>query len=389
MNSSIQAVNKNPVIVLLLASVALTAYIWLFLRAESQLAVAALLVFAGVAVVASRKLGATQRLDVAVSDRPGLSRLLALLSGLALIAAFHGADFTLLMICSVLLFCTACLGLTVQYGYSGVANFAGAAFFGIGSYATAVLATHTAISHPLVILLSGVASALIGSVLITPVLRTRGHYAALVTIAFGILFKTFIEVNDVLGGPQGLQVPGMKLFGFSLNDGLKLPGLDMSFYVPYALLSLALFALSFALVSALERSWVGLAMDVIRTDETAASTFGLHIARWKVVAFTLGNFFAGLAGGMYGMVSGFVAPNNFTFSDSLLMLSIVILGGLGNIVGLIPAAIIVLVLPEKLQFIQEYRFLLFAALVIAILLFRPQGLLPRRTRIFFRQSPAA
>ena len=148
--------------------------------------------------------------------------------------------------------------------------------------------------------------------------------------------------------------------------------------------SLGVFALVYALVSALERSWIGLSMDVVRTDETAAATFGLHIARWKVIAFTTGNFFAGIAGALYGLVSGFVAPNNFTFADSLLMLSIVILGGLGNIVGLLPAAMIVLVLPEKLQFIQEYRFLLFAALVIVILLFRPQGLLPRTTRIFFR-----
>jgi ABC-type branched-subunit amino acid transport system permease subunit len=389
MNSPLQAGNRHPVRVLVLVSVALTVFLWLFLHAESQLAVAVLVAVAAGAAIAGRRLGITRKLDLAVADRPGMARLLALLSALALIAAFHSAHFNLLMICSVLLFCTACLGLTVQYGYSGVANFAGAAFFGIGSYATAVMATHTQIPHPLVILLSGLVSALIGSVLITPVLRTRGHYAALVTIAFGILFKTFIEVNDVLGGPQGLQVPGMELFGFALNDGLKIPGIDLSFYVPYALLSLLLFALSYALVSALERSWVGLAMDVIRTDETAASTFGLHIARWKVVAFTLGNFFAGLAGAMYGMVSGFVAPNNFTFSDSLLMLSIVILGGLGSIVGLIPAAIIVLILPEKLQFIQEYRFLLFAALVIGILLFRPQGLLPRKTRIFFRQGPAS
>ncbi len=389
MNLPLPGNKKNAPMVLALVSVALTVYLWLFLHAESQLGVAALLVFAGVAVAISRKLGATRQVELAAADRPGLSRGLALLSALALIAAFHSQHFTLLMICSVLLFTTACLGLTVQFGYSGVANFAGAAFFGIGSYSTAVMATHTAIPHPLVILLSGLIAALIGSVLIAPVLRTRGHYAALVTIAFGILFKTFIEVNDVLGGPQGLQVPGMELFGFKLNDGLKIPGIDLSFYVPYALLSLLLFALAYALVSALERSWVGLAMDVIRTDETAASTFGLHIARWKVVAFTLGNFFAGLAGAMYGMVSGFVAPNNFTFADSLLLLSIVILGGLGNIVGLIPAAIIVLVLPEKLQFIQEYRFLLFASLVIVILLFRPDGLLPRKTRIFFRKGSAS
>ena len=374
---------SNAPWLLILAALALTTYVWMFLHAESQVAVAIMLVVASALLVLSRRLGVTRLIEAAARARPGLSSALAVLSGLALIAAFHNSHFVLLMLCAVLLFSTACLGLTVQMGYAGVANFAGAAFFGIGSYATTVMATHTSVPHLLVLVISGLIAAAIGSVLILPVLRTRGHYAALVTIAFGILFKTFIEVNDVLGGPQGLQVPGMKLFGFSLNEGIRVPGVEISFYVAYALLSLLVFAGVYALVSALERSWIGLSMDVIRTDETAASTFGLHIARWKVIAFTMGNFFAGIAGGLYGMVSGFVAPNNFTFSDSLLLLSIVILGGLGNIAGLIPAALIVLVLPEKLQFIQEYRFLLFAALVIVILLFRPQGLLPRKTRIFF------
>ncbi|WP_416050416.1 branched-chain amino acid ABC transporter permease [Cupriavidus basilensis] len=369
--------------VLALAGIALTVYMWLFLHAESQLSVAILLAVAIVAVIAGRKLGANRALEEAGVSRPGLARLWAVGGTLALIAAFYDAHFALLMICSVLLYTTACLGLTLQFGFSGVANFAGAAFFGIGSYATAVMAMHTGIPHLLIIVISGVIAALVGSMLITPVLRTRGHYAALVTIAFGILFKTFIEVNDVLGGPQGLQVPGMTIFGYALNDGFTVAGVDVSFYVSYALISLGICAGVFATVKALERSWVGLSMDVVRTDETAAATFGLHIARWKVVAFMLGNFFAGIAGSMYGMITGFVAPNNFTFSDSLLMLSIVILGGLGNAVGLIPAAIIVLVLPEKLQFIQEYRFLFYAALVIAILLFRPDGLLPRKTRLFF------
>ncbi|MHA7678626.1 branched-chain amino acid ABC transporter permease [Cupriavidus sp. PET2-C1] len=369
--------------VLALAGIALTVYMWLFLHAESQLSVAILLAVAIATVIAGRKLGANRALEEAGASRPGLARLWAVGGTLALIAAFYDAHFALLMICSVLLYTTACLGLTLQFGFSGVANFAGAAFFGIGSYATAVMAMHTGIPHLLIIVISGVIAALVGSMLITPVLRTRGHYAALVTIAFGILFKTFIEVNDVLGGPQGLQVPGMTIFGYALNDGFTVAGVDVSFYVSYALISLGICAGVFATVKALERSWVGLSMDVVRTDETAAATFGLHIARWKVVAFMLGNFFAGIAGSMYGMITGFVAPNNFTFSDSLLMLSIVILGGLGNAVGLIPAAIIVLVLPEKLQFIQEYRFLFYAALVIAILLFRPDGLLPRKTRLFF------
>lgn len=378
---------RNPILVLALASIALTLYMWLFLHAESQAAIGALLAVAAAAVVLARKTGIAGQVSAAGARRPGLAQLWAAGSVLALIALFSDQHFALLMICAVLLYTTAGLGLTLQFGFSGVANFAGAAFFGIGAYATAVLATHTGIPHLLIIVISGAIAAVIGSVLVAPVLRTRGHYAALVTIAFGILFKTFIEVNDVLGGPQGLQVPGMTLFGHALNDGFTILGHEASFYVSYALLSLVVCGGIFLLVKALERSWVGLAMDVVRTDETAAATFGLHIARWKVIAFMMGNFFAGIAGSMYGMLTGFVAPNNFTFADSLLMLSIVILGGLGNAVGLLPAAVIVLVLPEKLQFIQEYRFLFYAALVIVILLFRPDGLLPRKTRLFF--SPEA
>ncbi|NDP59875.1 MAG: branched-chain amino acid ABC transporter permease [Oxalobacteraceae bacterium] len=375
--------------VLAIATLAITVYMWLFLHAETQLGVAILLITAVAATILSRRSGATQQLEQSAARRPGLARLWALGGILALVAAFYNEHFALLMICTVLLYTTACLGLTLQFGFSGVANFAGAAFFGIGSYTTAVMVTHTGVPHLLVIVLSGLMAALIGSLLILPVLRTRGHYAALVTIAFGLLFKTFIEVNDVLGGPQGLQVPGMKLFGLAFNDGFSLFGIDFSFYVSYALLSVAMAAGVFVIVKALERSWIGLSMDVVRTDETAAATFGLHIARWKVVAFMMGNFFAGIAGSVYAMLMGFVAPNNFTFADSLLMLSIVILGGLGNPLGLIPAAIIVLVLPEKLQFIQEYRYLFYGVLVIAILLFRPDGLLPRKTRLFFQRGEKA
>jgi ABC-type branched-subunit amino acid transport system permease subunit len=375
-----------PAVVLALAASLLAAYMWLFLHAESQSGVALLLAVAAAAALIGRKSGAMLCVDRAAATRPGVARLCALGGAVALIAAFYDSSFILLMICGVLLYATACLGLTLQFGFSGVSNFAGAAFFGIGSYSTAVLATHTAVPHLLIVVISGLIAAVIGSVLILPVLRTRGHYAALVTIAFGILFRTFIEVNDVLGGPQGLQVPSMSLFGYTLNDGFTVFGIEISSYVSYALISLVLCFGVFVLVKALERSWIGLAMDVLRTDETAAATFGLHIARWKVVAFMMGNFFIGIAGSMYGMVTAFVAPNNFTFADSLLMLSIVILGGLGNPVGLIPAAIIVLILPEKLQFIQEYRLLFYAALVIVILLFRPDGLLPRQTRLFFRRE---
>jgi ABC-type branched-subunit amino acid transport system permease subunit len=218
-------------------------------------------------------------------------------------------------------------------------------------------------------------------------LRTRGHYAALITIAFGILFRTFLEVNDTLGGPQGLKVPGFALFGHAFNEALVFgEDAEWSFYVAYAGLSLVLLAGGYVLVRRIERSWIGLAFDAVRIDETAASAFGVNVAGWKIVAFSIGNFLIGLAGAAYAMMTGFVAPTSFTFGDSLILVSLVILGGLGNPLGLLPAALIVVVLPEKLQAIQEYRFLLFAALVIVILLVRPGGLLPRRAREYFPGS---
>ncbi|MBW8055496.1 MAG: branched-chain amino acid ABC transporter permease, partial [Nitrospira sp.] len=209
------------------------------------------------------------------------------------------------------------------------------------------------------------------------------HYSAVVTIAFALLFKIFLEVNDTLGGPQGLRVQGMNLLGWEFNNNIEIgENLEISFYVNYILIGLLLLAVTFAFVKRLERSWVGLNLDAVRLDETAAACFGLNISRWKITAFTIGNFLAGMAGALYAMMIGFIAPTNFTFGDSLILVSIVLLGGIGNPWGLVVATTILIILPEKLQAIQEYRFLLFAAMVILILLFRPEGLLPRPLRTY-------
>jgi ABC-type branched-subunit amino acid transport system permease subunit len=315
------------------------------------------------------------------------------LGGFAILAAavvglyFHEDHFVLLLVITAMLTTVATLGLNIQFGYAGVLNFAGASFFGIGAYTSAVLNTHTAIPHLLVLVIGGAIAALIGSLLLLPVLRTRGHYAAVVTIAFALLLKTFLEVNDVLGGPQGLQVPGMKILGWSFNDNIELGSITLSFYMNYFVVALALLVCAFILVRRLERSWIGLNLDAIRLDEVAARCFGLDIARWKITAFITGNFLIGIAGALFGMVGSFVAPNNYTFADSLIMVSILLLGGIGNPWGLIVATLIVVVVPEKLQTIQEYRFLLYAALVIAVLRFRPEGLLPRPVRRYFSRVP--
>jgi ABC-type branched-subunit amino acid transport system permease subunit len=213
-------------------------------------------------------------------------------------------------------------------------------------------------------------------VLLLPVLRTRGHYAALVTIAFALLLRSFLEVNDALGGPQGLKLPALRIGPWNLNDPIG----NASFYAGYIAVALALLAFAWLVVVRVERSWIGLALDAVRLDEIAAASFGLSIARWKITAFTLGNFLAGLAGAFSALMIGFIAPNNYSFGESLILVSILLLGGIGNPWGVALATAIVVLLPEKLQVIQEYRFLLYAALVIAILLFRPAGLVPRRLR---------
>lgn len=352
-----------------------------FIAIEDQVEILVLIALTAIAVVVSARMGISKRISEAFSSNEPLMNGAVLVALLVVTFWFREEHFPLLMIATVMLYLTACLGLNMQFGYTGVVNFAGAAFFGVGCYTAAVLNQHTAIPHLMVVLLGGGAAALIGSILILPVLRTRGHYAAVVTIAFGILFKTFLEVNDTLGGPQGLKVPGMEILGWDFNSNIEIGDeIELSFYLNYVAIGLILSGLAFALTRRVERSWIGLSLDAVRLDETAAACFGINIKHWKITAFTLGNVLVGMAGAVFAMMLGFIAPTNFAFGDSLILVSIVLLGGMGSPWGTVVAAALVILLPEKLQAIQEYRFLLYAVVVILILLFRPQGLLPRGLR---------
>ena len=357
-----------------------TVYSILFLHAESQLAVGALLAAAAAGLVLAARFGVIARTRDSIGAHPTMFDVAAVVGVLAAAIVLRQQHFAVLMMTTAMLLMVASLGLTVQFGFAGVVNFAGSAFLGIGCYTAAVVTKYTDLPPLLSLPLGGLVAALIGSILILPVLRTRGHYAALITIAFGILFKTFLEVNDTLGGPQGMQVKPIIALGWNFGRPFRVWDFAASFYFSYLLLALALLALAFVLVRRLERSWIGLSLDAIRLDETASACYGLDIARWKVFAFTLGNFLAGCAGAVYGHVLGFIAPNNFTFADSLVLVSIVLLGGIGNVWGVTVAAAFVVILPEKLQIIQAYRFAFYAVLVILILLFRPEGLLPRPLR---------
>jgi ABC-type branched-subunit amino acid transport system permease subunit len=378
-----QALSRVPAFAVAAVTILLgLVFAIVFMEQESDVAVISLIALAAVAAWAGTRAGVAARVSEAAVERPGGIALLVAAGMAVLMGVFVEDHFPLLMLATVMIYATVALGLNVQFGYTGVVNFAGAAFFGIGAYTSAKVAS-SGLPPILSLPLGAMFAAVIGLLLVIPVVRTRGHYAAVVTIAFSVLFKTFLEVNDALGGPQGLSVGAMKLFGWDFGDGPTMFGVDASFYLNYALMALAMLSLVFVLVRRLERSWLGLSLDAVRLDETGAACYGIGIRRSKIFAFVLGNAIIGLAGALYGCMQGYVAPTSFTFSDSLILVAIVLLGGMGSPWGTILAAAIVVILPEKLQAIQEYRFLLFSAVVIAILLFRPAGLLPRGVRRYF------
>ncbi|MCW2306896.1 branched-chain amino acid ABC transporter permease [Rhodobium gokarnense] len=301
--------------------------------------------------------------------------------GVAVALSMFEDHFSLLMLATVLIYALAAMGLTLQFGYGGVINFAGAAFFGVGGYTAAVM-SDLPVPSLIVLACGGVIAAVAGALLILPILRTAGHYAALITIAFGLLFQDFLEVNEALGGPQGLKVEAMELAGWSFNNSLAIGSFQASFFLNYALLALALLIVAMIFLNRINRSWIGLSLDMVREDETAASAFGIDTSRKRIMAFFLGNGIIGVAGALYAMMQNFIAPNNFGFGESLQLIAIVILGGLGNLWGIIPATIIIMVAPEKFQEFGEYRILIFSLIIVLILRFSPSGLFPRTMRSY-------
>jgi ABC-type branched-subunit amino acid transport system permease subunit len=353
------------------------------LRADSENTVIGLLIGAGTASLLAAKTGVIANFRRNYADNERMMDAAVLVGVLILAAFFHNDSFVLFLLATVLVYVIACLGLNLQFGYAGMLNFAGAAMLGVGGYTAAILGSYEFIPKLLLMPLGGLAAAVIGSIQLPPMLRTHGHYSAVVTIAFSLLFMTFLEVNPSFGGTQGLPVNGMSMFGFSFNENWRIGNFEIAFYFNYLILALAITVLVVVIVRRMERSWIGISLDAIRIDETAAKCFGMEISLWKAAAFTGGNFIIGMAGTFYALMLGYIAPTNFTFGDSLILVTIIILGGLGSIWGVLLTSAIIIVLPEKLQAIQEYRFLIYAIVVTAVLLFQPEGLLPRVPRVYY------
>lgn len=278
-------------------------------------------------------------------------------------------------------FIVATLGLNLQLGTGGMVNLAGAAFYGVGAYTAGLLALSWGWPPWLAMLSGGVVTAISSIFLFVPVMKTKGHYLALVTIAFQFIVVILLDNLEFTGGPQGLKnIPLFSLFGYSFNSEVHLFGLTFPTYVNFYFLAVVIAMATIIIANRIYQSWVGVTLATIRDDEIAAQTSGVEVNKWKLIAFSFGNFFIGIAGAFYAHMVGFISPPNFVFEKSLVMVSIVILGGMDNVAGVVLGALLLILLPEKLRFISDYRFLIYGLVLIIMLIFRPRGILPFKAR---------
>jgi ABC-type branched-subunit amino acid transport system permease subunit len=294
-------------------------------------------------------------------------------------------------------FIVLALGLNIVVGYAGLLDLGYAAFFAIGSYSYAMLASpQFGIHIPFwaMLFLASAIAAVFGIILGAPTLRLRGDYLAIVTLGFGeIVPQTFLNLSQYTNGPNGigsLDQPNLFGYRFGFNP------------VPYFYLMLVLIALAIWLSRNLRSSRLGRAWMAIREDELAARHMGINTTVTKLSAFALGASFSGLAGVAYSAKLQLVSPDQFQFSVSVLVLSMLVLGGMGNIAGVIVGSLVLsfinyFLLPQATTFshavglnidFTNYRFMLYGAILVAMMLFRPEGIIPSRERKEELHTPA-
>jgi branched-chain amino acid transport system permease protein len=261
------------------------------------------------------------------------------------------------------------LGLNIVVGSAGLLDLGYVAFYAVGAYCYALLNLHFGLSFWLALPLGGLCAAAFGVLLGFPILRLRGDYLAIVTLAFGQIVRLVLENWSAFSqGPSGISnIPRPSIVGLNLS-------LDQSMLLLYYLM-LGLVCFTILVVHRLQNSRIGRAWFALREDEIACQAMGIDRAVTKLSAFALGAFWAGMAGVLFAAKTTFVNPASFTFLESVIILCIVILGGMGSIAGVILAALILILLPEYLRFLADYRMLVFGASLVVMMVFRPKGLM--------------
>ncbi len=275
---------------------------------------------------------------------------------------------------SALLYVMLALGLNIVVGIAGQLVLGYVAFYAVGAYTYALLNQFLGMGFWVCLPLGGFVAVLFGLALGFPVLRLRGDYLAIVTLGFGEMVRIFLQNwSDITGGPRGISnIPPPSFFGMEMD-------LPMTTTYIYYLVLIAVL-ITIVIISRIKNSRVGLALQALREDEIAAQAMGIDITKVKLSAFALGSCWAGFAGVIFASKTSFINPASFTFMESAMILSMVVLGGMGSISGVIMAALILILVPEYLRAFSEYRLLIFGAIMVLMMIFRPQGLVTGEQR---------
>lgn len=283
-------------------------------------------------------------------------------------------------------------GLNIVVGLAGLLDLGFVAFYAVGAYSYALLATKLGLSFWVCLPLAGIFSASFGIALGFPVLRLRGDYLAIVTLGFGEIIRIILQNwQDFTGGPNGIgSIPRPTVFGlpfaasapegkqtFAEFFGLDYSGNHRVIFLYFVILVLALLTNLFTL--RIRRLPIGRAWEALREDEIACRSLGLNPTTIKLSAFAIGAMFAGFAGSFFATRQGFISPESFTFIESAVILAIVVLGGMGSQIGVVLAALLLVGLPEWFRELQQYRMLAFGGAMVLIMLWKPSGLLSSRS----------
>ena len=268
-----------------------------------------------------------------------------------------------------LIFVVLGLGLNVTVGLAGLLDLGYVAFFAVGAYTYGILNSFFGFGFWISLPLGGLMGALFGIALGFPILRLRGDYLAIVTLGFGSIAKIVIENwEEVFNGAKGIaNIPRPGFFGAEMDITAA------TTYTYYLMILMVVFAIF--ITNRLKDSRIGRAWMALREDEIACVAMGVDMARTKLGAYAFGAFWAGLAGVIFASRNTYINPNSFTFMESALVLSIVVMGGMGSIIGVIIAALVLVLMPEYLRAFSEYRMLMFGAVMVLMMIFRPEGVI--------------
>jgi branched-chain amino acid transport system permease protein len=299
-------------------------------------------------------------------NKKSIARCAMLIAAIGLPFALSNEPYLLAIINFIIIYSILCLGLNLILGYSGLLSLGHAAFYGIGAYATAILMTKHGFGFLPSLVISGLLALLLGLVLGLPTRKVRGDYFCLLTIAFGEIFRLVTQAwIGFTGGAMGIVgIPIPNVFGWEIKS-------EVDFYF----LGIALLAFTYVTLKMLIESKFGRAFIAIREDELAASVMGINTPIYKILTFCIGCFYAGLAGSYLAVYQTTVTPSNFRLEESCLMIIMVIVGGMGRLEATFPGVAMMVIAIEFLRPFAEYRLLLIGAIMILVLLFRPQGLL--------------